>query len=183
MSFQEQLERSRQWEIAVGDWLRSRGCYVLPAYDYSGKDDDKAPRLQSPDGCTDLVIPDLAVFKRDTAGRWVEVKVKSCADEYRIGGYRVTGFSLRHWEHYQQVQEISGTEVLMIFIHMAEREVRAATLDALAGPLLSHRYTGSRMGRHGMVFFRYDEMPRWGGLDLLSAPGLDCGPSGMEAEG
>jgi hypothetical protein len=163
--FERARAEARKWEQKAAAWLRRRGWHVLATYDFSGKDDDKAPKLLAPPGDPDLVLPDLQMFK-ENGSRWVEVKYKAKADDYRIGGYRVTGISRRLWGHYQRVEEITGADVFIVFLHGKENEIRGERVRQLRG-LVSHTYSGPLMGRHGMIFFRFDELPNWGPLSLL----------------
>lgn len=163
--FERALAEARVWEQKAAAWLRRRGWHVLATYDFSGKGDDKAPKLLAPPGDPDLVLPDLQMF-RENGSRWVEVKYKARADHYRVGGYRVTGISRRLWGHYQRVEEITGADVWIVFLHGQEQEIRGERVSRLRG-LVSHTYGGPLMGRHGMIFFRFDALPNWGPLSLL----------------
>lgn len=166
-SFAEQVDASRQWEVRLGDFLRRRGWFIVPAYDFSGKGEEKAPKMLAPPNKRSLVLPDLQCFSQRHANRWIEVKVKDHAEWYRIGQHLTTGFNLRHWDHYHRVEELSAAEVTVVFVHESEREIRAATLTQLREEFFSHEYKGPLMGPHGMVFFRYDDIPLWGSLETV----------------
>ncbi len=62
--FQSRLAAARVWEERFALWARrERGYHVLATYDFSGKGDDKAPKLLAPPGSESLVMPDLQCFK------------------------------------------------------------------------------------------------------------------------
>ena len=71
-SFAVAREIAKRYEIAVGDWLKRRGWYVLPAYDYSGLADAKAPKFEAPPQKLALVLPDLLVASSGKS-KWAEV--------------------------------------------------------------------------------------------------------------
>lgn len=154
--FRSALDKARVWERKLAAWVRRRGWHVLPTYDFNGAGEDKAPALLSPPGMTDLVLPDLQCFRSGRV-RWIECKWKARADEYRKGGYLVTGISLRLAGHYAQVRRATGADVWILFLHEREREVRGGPMASLPH---SHDYTGGVMGRAGMRFWRYAEIPR-----------------------
>lgn len=145
-------EQSKIFEVAVGAWLRKRNQYVLPAYDYSGLGDDKPPMLRGKD--ENLVIPDLLAWRTGN-GAWYEVKLKDRAVLYRNYQHLTTGINLRHYRHYRQVKTITGLPVFVVFVHQQEQCVKYGEIDALP---VSHEYTGTKMGRDGMIFFEFDKI-------------------------
>lgn len=153
--FLESKLRSRYFEQAFATVLMEHGALILPAYDYSGKSDDKAPKLTALDHARSLVTPDLLIARKGQSF-WVEVKYKSSAAWYRVGGHYNTGFSLRLWRHYEMVQEATGIPVRVAFIHERERLISVDTIEALASN--AREYTGTEMGHDGMVFFRFDTL-------------------------
>lgn len=159
--FAAQLARAREWEVAASEWLRTRGWYTLPTYDYSAGG-DKAPKLMAPTGLPDLVIPDLLTMNTE-GRRWLEVKFKTHADLHRTSGELVTGISRRLLGHYRSVQKVTGTTVYVVFIHEKEEEVRGGTLAELDAAY-SHVYDGDRMGPGGMIFFKYHALRIWPGV-------------------
>lgn len=163
--FEDRLAESRVYEEGMAETLRRKQWYVLPTYDYSGKGDSKAPKLLAPPGVRDLVLPDLLAWTGRMA-RWVEVKLKRRADLFRKTNTLVTGFSRRLWGHYQEVQLLTGVDVFVAFIHLDEGEVRGGTLHDL-DLVVSHVDSTDRMCRGGMVFYRYNDVPRWCGLDQV----------------
>jgi hypothetical protein len=166
--FDFQRARSKVVEVAVAKWLMGRGWKILPAYDFSGAGDDKAPKLMA-DG-ESLVLPDLLGCR---AGKsiWFEVKLKTSATLYRKTGTWETGISLRHFRHYQKVRDESGLPVWLVFAHQGENEVSAAPLEALESCL--RVYSGNLMGRGGMAFFPYAALRRLATLADVVADELE----------
>jgi hypothetical protein len=148
---------------------------LLPAYDFSGKGDDKSPRLLAPPGKAALVLPDLLCF-RETSPLWIEVKWKAKATINHNRRRRETGINRRLWREYQRVQEVTGIEVVLLFLHEQEAEIRADTVRRLSS--YGREYTGPRMGPDGMVFWPYERIPLVGPLArLLAATGdVEFGP-------
>jgi hypothetical protein len=161
--FIERREQSKVYEIAFGAWLQSRAYYVLPTYDYSGLGDGKAPVLHTHG--ESLVIPDLLAWGKGN-GLWFEVKLKDHAEYYYKFQHLTTGFSLRLYKHYRRVKEVTGLKVYVVFIHAREECVKYGEIDALP---VSHSYTGDKMGRDGMIFFKFDEMTDLMPLSQLKA--------------
>jgi hypothetical protein len=153
--FETQLARARAIEEAVARWCMRRGGMVLPVYDYSGLQDNKAPRLQGLPAKRSLVLPDLLVFR---SGRrwWLEVKLKTETTATKIrGGRPETGIDLRHWRHYAAVQLETGIPVWVLFVHEREAEVRGASIDELTEHArLSPNFNGGKGG----MFFAWDSL-------------------------
>lgn len=147
MTFVEQRERSRIYEVAFAGWLQTQGWYTLAAYDYSGKADDKAPRLMH--GNTGLILPDILAIQLNKKA-WFEIKVKSNADLYRKQNRYVTGMPLRHWQHYHDVKALTDMPVWIVFIHEAEQIIVTGEIDSIP---ISHTYTGDSMDKGGTIFF------------------------------
>lgn len=118
-------------------WLQERGWFVIPSYDYSGADGDKAPRLQGlKEG---FAVPDLDVA-RDGCRRWVEVKSKGRANEWRKaepwGRPNVPehGIDYRNYEHYLEVKRQTGDEVWIAIYEEDTGILLAAEVEALGKP-------------------------------------------------
>jgi hypothetical protein len=101
----------RSVELTVSEWLKARGWYVIPSYDYSGNDRDKAPRLQ---GIADAFpVPDLDTGKAGER-RWVEVKAKDSASfTHKTGRYE---HGIEHYDDYVKVAEITGTSAWLAIV-------------------------------------------------------------------
>jgi hypothetical protein len=145
-----EFQRGRSGEQIVAKWLQDRGWYVVPSYDYSGAD-DHPPRMQGADAA--YVIPDLDIAK-DGRRLWVEVKTKTAATFTRMTQQLEHGISLRHFEHYQAIQRITGSHVWLFVIEEDCAVLLAESLDALSQR--KRVYAGGKMGRAGMVFFPRD---------------------------
>lgn len=116
----------RAAELRVSLWLRERGWYVIPSYDYSGDGRNKAPRLQ---GIADAFpVPDLDVCRklpgRNPERRWVEVKAKQAATfTHKTGTY---DHGIEHYDDYMRVAELTGTEPWLVVVEIATiRESRS----------------------------------------------------------
>lgn len=145
------FQRGRTGERLVADLLRRAGWYVIPSYDYTGEEGDKAPRLS---GLREgFVVPDLDAARRGTR-IWVEVKTKAAATYHRVGRRYEHGIPRRHFLAYRQVQAITGCPVWLFVVEEATGVVLCARLDDLAGRC--RVYTGAKMDRGGMVFFPRD---------------------------
>jgi hypothetical protein len=162
--FEERPEtiRGRRAELAVSRWLQqTRGWHVLPAYDYAGQGERKAPRLEGLP--TSLVVPDLLAARQGVSA-WFEVKLKTHADYTYLTGRQETGIALRLWNHYLEVQALTGLRVWLVFVHEDEDEVRAGDLASLAVGTCLHGdglptmriYDGGKMGHSGMAFFCWE---------------------------
>jgi hypothetical protein len=154
--FLARLAQGNIYERAVGRRYQRRGLRVLPSYSYSGGDDDerKAPGLHALCETESLVVPDLLVCG---GGRtfWTEVKFKSRTNVYRKTGRVETGFGLRLWRHYRQVQKESGQPVCVLCVHRAECEVRGDWADKLAEH--AREFPGNQK-MPPMVFFDWNLM-------------------------
>lgn len=109
----------RSVELLVSEWLRVRGWYVIPSYDYAGDDGNKAPRLQ---GLTEAFpVPDLdvcrALPKRRPERRWIEVKAKEAASYTRKT--RTYDHGIEHYDDYMRVAELTGTEPWLAIVETA----------------------------------------------------------------
>ena len=106
--FESKLAWSREAELSVADWLKTNGYFIIPSYDYSGSNGDKAPKMQSIKHC--YPVPDLDVSKN--GGRtWIEVKRYGYAPYNRKHGCYVHGISKRLYDSYYKVEKITGCEV------------------------------------------------------------------------
>jgi hypothetical protein len=144
----EEFKRGRNGEHIVASVLMRRGYFVVPSYDYSGEDNNKAPRMEGTG--VFLVIPDLDVCKHGER-KWIEVKTKKKATLHRGTGVVEHGFSLRHYRHYQRVEAETGTPVGICIVEEDTGLILGARIRDLAA--VERIYCGKNMGRDGMVFF------------------------------
>src|SRR5215471_18319828 len=103
-SFEDSFARGKLAEGRIAQWLRRRGCTIIPAYDieiHAGK----GPQVFTPDQA--LVAPDLLILK-DKQPRWIEAKSKTVFSWDRSHGWEpcwVTGIDLHHYEQYQAIEK------------------------------------------------------------------------------
>lgn len=146
----ENFKKGHCGELLVSEFLRRRGWFVIPSYDYSGEEGDNPPRLQG-NGIA-YPIPDLDVAKSGRR-RWVEVKTKGHADWTLVTRRFEHGIAKRHYDAYKIVSEITGELVWLCVYEMDTSDVLIASLSTLKARF----YEGTRMSRGGMVFFARDE--------------------------
>lgn len=159
-------KRGRNGEEVVAQLLMENGWHIIPSYDFTGDDANKAPRLKGKG--SHFAIPDLDI-SRDGERLWAEVKTKEKPDWYRKGQAWVHGMSLRLWNGYKRVQEITGTPV---WIYVYEEEsgwVIRQLLDRLA--IGAREYIGTKMGQDGMVFFERDSFREYKNVNERRANG------------
>lgn len=108
-------------ESQIAQWLiRTFGYHLLPAYEIeipSGK----GPRLLGPYG--ELIAPDLLAIlfnHMEVLMQWYEIKHKERFTWRYISGQWQTGIDLRHFEDYIKVQEQTGIEVYLLFLHRSD---------------------------------------------------------------
>lgn len=150
--------RGRTGEQRVAEFLQQRGFYVIPSYDYSGEDNNKAPKLQGKQ--TAYVIPDLDVCRAGLR-RWVEVKTKSEATLWRKTNQLQHGIDERHFNAYLAVQQETGSDVHLAVFELTPREVvLIASLERLAASI-DHRGTskGAKMIYWDRSVFHEYELP------------------------
>lgn len=124
-----EFKLGRTGEQMVAAWLQERGWYVIPSYDYSGSERDKAPKLR---GVTDgFPVPDLDVARSGTR-RWVEVKTKTKATEYRKTGSLDHG--IEHYDDYVRVAAETGTEAWLAIFELSTRKLLAQSFAGLGAP-------------------------------------------------
>lgn len=147
----EKFQKGRTGERLIASLLQQEGWFVIPSYDYSGEDGNKAPKLEGLKA--GYVVPDLDVAK-DGARRWVEVKTKASASYTRITRRLEHGIPKRHYDCYLEVQRITGCKVTLFVYEEQTGEVLCGSLDELAK--VKREYTGKKMSGGGMVFFPRD---------------------------
>lgn len=140
-AFHERPEflRGREGELMVSAWLKERGWYVIPSYDYSGDERNKAPKLQ---GLGDAFpVPDLDVCKAGNR-RWVEVKTKEAADyTYSTGRYE---HGIEHYDDYIRVAAETGTEAWLAVYELSTGHLLGQSFAGLGEPRRS-TMNGKRM--------------------------------------
>lgn len=134
-----QFTLGRSAELIVADWLRQLGWYVIPSYDYSGDDGNKAPRLQ---GLTKrFPIPDLDIAQNGHR-RWVEVKAKTKANwTWKTQQYE---HGIEHYDDYIQVEQETGTEAWLAIYEITTTCLLMQSFNMLGEPRRS-TMNGTRM--------------------------------------
>jgi hypothetical protein len=135
----------RAGEQRVALWLMNRGWYVIPSYDYSGEDGNKAPKLT---GILDTrqhgyPVPDLDVCRKGNR-QWVEVKTKTQASWTRKTQQLEHGMEYRLYDSYLSVQAETGTDCWLAIYETSTQELLVASLAHLGEPRKSTMF-GSRM--------------------------------------
>ncbi len=145
----EEYRRGHGGELLVARELLRRGWHVIPSYDYSGEEGNKAPRLEGLR--VRYVIPDLDVCK---AGQrvWIGVKTKSAASRGRLSGELEHGITLRHWQAYRAVERETGSEVWLAIWEQDSGQVLAARIRDLPAPRISRMRKAGR-DEGDMAFF------------------------------
>lgn len=152
----QEYKMGQNGEQVIKRLLMQHGWLVIPSYAYTGKGDDKAPKLEGMN-CF-YVIPDLDVCKAGTR-RWVEVKTKTEATFYRKLQRHEHGIPLRHYHHYFEVQRATGAPVWMFVHELNTGAILYASLNALQ--YVTRIYDGDKMSRGGMAFFPRDSFTNW----------------------
>jgi hypothetical protein len=145
-----EFQRGRAGELAVAAWLKQQGCYVIPSYDYSGEDGNKAPRLEGL--WSGHPAPDLDVARNGNRF-WVEVKTKERPVEYRKTGELRHGINLELLEHYETVQTISGCPCWLFIYEEDSRWLLGQLLDKLGEPSVGTVY-GKKMANWNRDLFK-----------------------------
>jgi hypothetical protein len=143
-----EYKKGASGEQLVARELMARMWYILPSYDYSGRENNKAPRLEGLKGR--YVLPDLLAF-RDALARWWEVKVKASATYTRIKKRLEHGIPRRHYDDYLAVERITGIPVYLFVIEEDTGTMLYGKLSELARE--KRVYSGDKMSYGGMVFF------------------------------
>lgn len=167
--------RGREGEQRIAEFLKQRGWYIIPSYDYSGPDGDKAPKIQG--AHEGIVLPDLGIARSGRL-KWAEVKTKH-APTFTIQTHTTDhGIGYRNWLHYRRCQQETGAHVWLFILEECSQEILFQSLDVLGRGRV---YTGDRMDRGGMMFWQRDAFMKCV-LDAL--PGLfdEAGPLGFEID-
>ncbi|MBO0799789.1 MAG: hypothetical protein J2P31_13290, partial [Blastocatellia bacterium] len=143
--------------------------------------DESGPRLFTPE--MELVMPDLLVWKNGTTF-WIEAKTKGHFTWYRQNGTWQTGIDRHHYDDYLQVWRNfdKSWEVWLLFLH---ETATPSVADQQAGcpprcpvGLFGNRISflqnhidhfGPRWGRHGMVYWRLEDLQLLASLEDIAA--------------
>jgi hypothetical protein len=129
MNFQQSLEMGRTGERQIATALESSGWWVIPSYDYTGRDGDKAPKMRRLHDC--VVVPDLDCC-RNGERVWVEVKTKSEIGHCRmLKNLETHGIDLKHWISYRKIQGETGCRVFLVIRELCTGKNLGASIDDL----------------------------------------------------
>lgn len=116
----------KQGEAIVREWLKRLGYFVLPS---SLIEEGGAPMLTGQR--LKVILPDNLTWREGQPG-WVEVKTKSCATEHKNPPHRWEhGLSLRHWNAYLKVQELTNIPVSLAILELDTKPLLIGTLSSL----------------------------------------------------
>ena len=115
-------------ERLVVSFLNARGSGVIPSYDFTGSDGQKAPRLMF--SAHGLVIPDLDVSK-DGIRSWLEVKTYHGPARNEREDCLVHGIERRLFDQYLGVEQATGTPVWIGVLEYLSGEFLIARLRSL----------------------------------------------------
>lgn len=140
-------------ELKIASKLRNGGVHISIVRHGTSV----APLLYGWGG--DLVLPDMQGFWPHQVGQvrgnaWVESKLKStCGVMECMDNLRTTGIDLHHWQHYDQVQQVTGYPVVLVFVQREQDGVFIADLD-------THRVPAVGNAKGKMVFWALDSLQR-----------------------
>lgn len=173
--FNRSLAFGKLGESLIASWLRSRGQYVLPAYEIETQE-GKGPRLFAPD--REYITPDLLVFNNDGV-RWIEAKHKSVFTWHRISKKWTTGIDRHHYREYIALAENWPWEIWLLFLHEKEepdpRDIKYCPGQCPVGlfgnslltlkETVNHEHAG--WGRHGMVYWAEDKLIKLASIEEI----------------
>ena len=173
--FNDNLSFGKLGEGLIASWLRSRGQYVLPAYEIEMQE-GKGPRLFAPD--REYITPDLLVFNSDGV-RWIEAKHKSVFTWHRISNRWTTGIDRNHYQEYIALAEDWPWEIWLLFLHEKDEPAPRdkpypsglCPVGLFGNNLLvlketvNHEHAG--WGRHGIVYWAEDKLIKLASIEKI----------------
>jgi len=176
--FKDDLKTGQLGESIIARWLRSRGNYVLPAYQVEIHH-GKGPRVFTPDG--KLIAPDMLAFCREKL-IWVEAKHKTRFTWYRRKQRWETGIDVRHWHDYLKVREQLDLEVWLMFLHRSgepsenDRQylppnVTECPTGLFGIEIAKAQWCGRYSGEHarGMMYWGHEDLKQLATLEEVSS--------------
>lgn len=122
-----EYERGRWGEVVWNAIVHASGWSVIATGDYSGPRGDRAPMMH---GMNEIVLPDFDTAKRGTRV-FLECKLKARWFEWRKTGTEQTGIDTRSLAHYRNVEDITGSTVILGMLNETSGQMRANTLHGL----------------------------------------------------
>jgi len=140
--------QGHEGEQRVRALLQRLNYYVIPSYDYTGTNDNKAPKLHG--ALQQYVIPDLDTSHLRNGRAWIEVKTYTEPTLYRKANELQHGILKRHWDDYRKVERITRTPVLICIYEMNTQDILIASQLELI-PFAEWRE--DKRGKGGQYYF------------------------------
>jgi hypothetical protein len=136
-------------ERALRAYYASIDIPLIPCHEFSGRARGSAPVVW----CTGsrLILPDF--IRLDT---WdaIEVKTQGYAPFLLRALARTTGVKRYQYEHYQAYETVTGRQVSLVFVHLAENEIRGGPLQTIQAAQTTRVNL-----RSDQVYWEYDQLP------------------------
>lgn len=150
-------QQAEKTEREITDYLKQLGFFVVPAANFGA---GGAPMVEAANKYKSIVMPDQIGMR---GGRMTafDVKWKSSAFAWRNQNNRLaTGIDEHSYLHYRRFERESGMQVVIVFCHEKENEIRCGTLDRLE---LNRAPNGSAdaHGKGGMRNWWYQDISPW----------------------
>ena len=113
MGFSEALKYGKIAESYIAKFFLNKGYAVLPIYEKQ-INEGKGPQLFI--GSESIIGTDMLIFNKDKVF-WIEAKHKTAFSWHRKTQRWVTGIDLKHYEHYQRIQNLTSWPVWLLFYH------------------------------------------------------------------
>jgi hypothetical protein len=150
-SFEQKLAFGQEGEHEVAEFLLKRGVKIMPLYQFTP---DHAPFIFS--DTQKIISPDLFCFSKCVF--MVEVKTKNQWIKYK--GVVETGINKRHFDHYTEVEKMTGLEIFLFFNHK-EKEPTGIYYCRLGD--FTRQWDGKVNGKKvhdEMVFYNYKTLTK-----------------------
>lgn len=166
--FKKQLRFGKLGESKISSWVRSRGSYVLPAYEIE-QQTGKGPRIFAPYG-KEYISPDLLVFSHDGVS-WIEAKHKTVFTWHRITQRWTTGIDRNHFHGYMQLADEWPWAIWLLFLHESatpdDRDINAGCPESCPVGLFGNElfylseninHEHDNWGKYGMVYWEHEKL-------------------------
>lgn len=157
--FKKSLAVGKVGESLIADWLKSRGCHILPIYEIADNQ-FKGPALYTSDGGT-IIAPDMVAFNK--AGiTFIEAKHKEAFTWYRKTATWQTGIDLKHFHEYKKMLSVLGYPIWLLFLHRGGQAKDSAPSPAgLFGNSLAVLQLMGREDKrwaNGMIYWNIEDL-------------------------
>jgi len=165
MNFKEALDHGQAGESHIANYLKSKGCTVIPCYEKI-MDTGKGPQIFRPNGS--LVAPDLWCFSHKNKDFFfAEVKTKTGFSFHRLTRRMTTGIDIRHYNHYIEVLKEFEKEVFMFFLQMGGKvkdthviQPSGLYMGRLSELMHKENHRSEKWGRSGMVYWSEKDLTK-----------------------